>query len=167
MSRSARISSEDTPTRQPIPTPRAWATKVTLRLPTGGQLGLDWEYGRRWTDGVSSQPRYGSGLTFTFTQPLLRGAGMRVNTAPVRIARLGEKIGVLALRQTVIDIASSVVTRYRDYVQAERRVDIRAGSLQRARDLREVNELLVRTGAHGGTRHRAGGTRSSQGASCG
>ena len=122
------------------------ATKVTLRLPTGGQLGLDWEYGRRWTDGVSSQPRYGSGLTFTFTQPLLRGAGMRVNTAPVRVARLGEKIGVLALRQTVIDIASSVVTRYRDYVQAERRVDIRAGSLRRARDLREVNELLVRTG---------------------
>ena len=126
------------------------ATRVTVRLPTGGELGVDWEYGGRWTGSGSgsgpSQPRYANALTFTFTQPLLRGAGTRVATAPVRIARLSEEIHVLALKSTVIDVVSLVARRYRDYLQAERRVDIRTRSLERARDLREVNELLVRTG---------------------
>ena len=127
------------------------ATRVRLRLPTGGELGLDWEYGGRWTGSgsggsVSAQPRYANALTFTFTQPLLRGAGLRVATAPVAIARTSEQINVLALKATVIDIISSVARRYRDYMQAERRVDIRTRSLERARALREVNELLVRTG---------------------
>ena len=126
------------------------ATRARLRLPTGGELGLDWEYGGRWTGsgrgGVPAQPRHANALTFTFTQPLLRGAGMRVATAPVAIARTSEQINVLALKATVIDIITSVARRYRDYMQAERRVDIRTRSLERARALREVNELLVRTG---------------------
>ena len=124
------------------------ATRARLRLPTGGELGLDWESGGRWTGsgGIASQPRYANALTFTFTQPLLRGAGLRVATAPVGIARLAEQINVLALEATVIDVVSSVARRYRAYMQAERRVDIRTRSLERARALREVNELLVRTG---------------------
>ena len=117
------------------------SSTVTLRIPTGGEFGVRWSGG-----GVSPSTRYSHELAFTFTQPLLRGAGAGVNTAPVRTARLTEEINVLALKQTVIDVVSAVIGRYRDYMQAERRVDIRAKSLQRARDLLEVNELLVRSG---------------------
>ena len=120
------------------------SSTVTLRVPTGGELGVRWSGG-----GVSpSSPstRYSQELAFSFKQPLLRGAGVGYNTAPVRIARLTQRINVLALRQTVIDVVSSVIRSYRDYMRAERRVEIRAKSLQRARDLLAVNELLVRSG---------------------
>ncbi len=120
------------------------SSTVTVRLPTGGAFRVTGSGGRR-SGGVSSQPRYSSALEFTFTQPLLRNAG-GVNTASVRTARLAEEINILALRQTVTEVVSLVVESYRDYMQAERRVEIRAKSLQRARDLLRVNELLVRTG---------------------
>ncbi len=121
------------------------SSRATVRLPAGGTFRVTWSGGRR-SGGASSQPRYSSALEFTFTQPLLRGAGAGVNTASVKTARLAEEINILALRQTIIEVVSSVVESYRDYMQAERRVEIRAKSLERARDLLRVNELLVQTG---------------------
>lgn len=117
------------------------SSTVAQRIPTGGEFGVRWSGG-----GVWPSSRYTHELALTFKQPLLRGAGIGVNTAPVRTARLTEEINVLALKQTVIDVVSSVIGRYRDYLRAERRADIRARSLQRARDLLAVNELLVRSG---------------------
>jgi len=85
-------------------------------------------------------------LTFAFAQPLLRGAGARVDTASLQIARLAEAANVLALRQTTASIVSDVIVRYRSYIQAERRVGIRVKSLERARAQLAVNETLVETG---------------------
>lgn len=121
------------------------ASMVTLRVPTGGELGVRLSSGAAGGD-VPADSRYSNQLAFTFKQPLLRGAGSEIDTAPVRIARVGERIDVLAFEQTVADVISSVVGRYRDLMQAERRVEIRTRSLDRARELLEVNRLLVRTG---------------------
>ena len=121
------------------------SSKLSLRLPTGGLFKLNWSGGRRSGD-ASSQPRYSNVLEFTFTQPLLRGAGAGVATASLRTARLAEEVGVLALREAVIDVVSTVVGNCHDYMKAGRRVEIRAKSLERARELLAVNELLVRTG---------------------
>ena len=118
---------------------------VALRIPTGGAFGVEWS-SRHRTGEVDSHIRYANELLFTFTQPLLRGAGIRVNTASVRIARMIDEINLLALRQTIIDVVFRVTQHYRDYLQAGHRVDIRTQSLQRARDLLAVNELLVRSG---------------------
>lgn len=121
------------------------SSTVALRIPTGGAFGIDWSSEHR-TGEVASHTRYANELRFIFTQPLLRGAGIEVNTASVRIARMIEEINLLALHQTIIDVVFRVTQRYRDYLQAGHRVDIRTQSLQRARDLLAVNELLVRTG---------------------
>ena len=118
---------------------------VALRIPTGGAFGVEWSSGYR-TGEVDSHTRYANELRFTFTQPLLRGAGIGVNTASVQIARMVDEINLLALRQAIIDVVFRVTQHYRDYLQAGHRVDIRTQSLQRARDLLAVNELLVRTG---------------------
>ena len=120
------------------------SSTVVLRIPTGGEFGVR-AGGGRTSDGPSGA-RYSSELAVTFRQPLLRGAGAEVDTASVRIARVAEEINVLALAQTVTDIVSQVVRSYRRYLQAERRVEIRARSLDRARELLAVNESLVRTG---------------------
>lgn len=118
---------------------------VMLRIPTGGEFNLDWDGIRRGGD-APSRSRYSNELVFRFTQPLLRGAGVGVNTASVRIAQAVEKSNVLTLKQAIIDVVTSVINVYRDYMQAERRAEIRSQSLQRAQGLLEVNELLVRSG---------------------
>ena len=121
------------------------ASRAVLRISTGGELALDWRVGSEDRE-AGSGDRHFNELAFTFTQPLLRGAGERMDTASVRIARLAEDINVLALRQATADVVSSVIRSYRDYTQAERRVDIRARSFLRAREQLAVNEALVRTG---------------------
>ncbi len=121
------------------------SSKVTLRVPTGGEFAVDWRSGGENRKTLSGK-RYFNELGFTFRQPLLRGAGARVDTAALRTARLTEDTNVLALRQATADIVSLVIRSYRDYMQAERRVDIRAKSLERAREQLAVNETLVSTG---------------------
>ena len=121
------------------------ASRAVLRIPTGGEFALDWRVGGEDREAGTGE-RHFNELAFTFTQPLLRGAGERIDTASVRIARLTENINVLALRQATADVVSSVIRSYRDYMQAERRVDIRARSLARAREQLAVNETLVGTG---------------------
>ena len=120
-------------------------TAVTLLMPTGGEFGARWSGGGLGGD-VPAGGRYANELRFTFRQPLLRGAGVGVNRAPLDMARLTERINVLALRQTVIDVVSAVIGRYLAQLQAARRVEIRADSLGRVRELLAVNEELVRTG---------------------
>lgn len=120
-------------------------TEMTLRIPSGSTLGVGWRVSGEDGD-IQSRERYANELEFAFRQPLLRGAGVEVNTAAIKIARYADEINVLALRQTIMDVVSSVIRRYRAYGQAERRVDIRSRSLDRARELLAVNEMLVETG---------------------
>ena len=119
------------------------SSAVTLRVPTGGAFAVKLDGGASTGDGAL-EPRWSS--TLTFTQPLLRGAGAEIDTAPVRTARVEERRAVLALRQAITGVVSNTIGRYRDYMREERRAAIRAGSLERARDLLAVSELLVGTG---------------------
>ncbi len=121
------------------------STAVTLLIPTGGEFGVRWSGGGVSGD-VPSSERYSNELRFSFRQPLLRGAGIGINRAPVDIARLAEETNLLALKQTIIGVVSSVIGRYLAQMQAARRVEIHTESLRRARDLLAVNEELVRTG---------------------
>ena len=120
-------------------------TAITLRVPTGGEFAVRLD-GSGSTGDVAAESRWQSALELAFRQPLLRGASTEIDTAPVRIARVEERISVLALGQAVADVVSATIGRYREYMRAEHRVAIRAGSLKRARELLAVNELLVGTG---------------------
>ena len=116
--------------------------EAVLLLPTGGRLNL---VNSVSDDGIADQG-YGTSLTLRFTQPLLKGGGIAVNTASLRIARASEKIGALVLERTIGDVARAVVFAYRDFLQAQRRVEISARSLQRAKDLLVTNRSLIQAG---------------------
>ena len=120
-------------------------SELRLRVPTGGEFAVRLDGGTSTGD-VAPDSRWSSALELAFRQPLLRGASTEIDTAPVRIARVEERIAVLALGQAVADVVTATIGRYRDYMRAEHRVAIRAGSLERARELLAVNELLVGTG---------------------
>lgn len=111
----------------------------TLRVPTGGAFGL------LWSEPLSGSDADGMG-TLVFSQPLLKGFGMSVDTAPVRLARLDEQRNVLFLRDTIADVVVSTVTAYRSLIRADQAVAIGRESLARAERQLEVNRTLIRAG---------------------
>ena len=114
--------------------------RVTLRLPAGGRLDLS------ATSSVTNRDDASQFVTLEFAQPLLRGAGTAVGTAGVVTARRTERIGFLAFKSAVIEVVTRTIFAYRNVVRTVRGVEIAERSLQRARDLLEVNRILIETG---------------------
>ena len=112
----------------------------SLRVPSGGELRLGWD-----TPLAGSEARAGT-WTLGFSQPLLRGFGPGVDTAPVRIARLREQRNRLAYRDTVARTVESVIGAFRGASRAHRAIAISAESLARAKKQREVNRALIEGG---------------------
>lgn len=120
-------------------------SSVRLRIPTGGELAVT----SRAADLGQGAPDFASHtgvVELTFVQPLLRGAGFGAARAALRTARINEEINVLGFEAAVIDLTSRAVTAFRAYVQARQRDGIAARSLRRARELLDVNRLLVEAG---------------------
>ncbi len=114
--------------------------RTTLRVPTGGEFALGWD------EALSSAFGDTRKQTLSFTQPLLKGAWPSVETAPIRRARMEERIGFLALRQAVADLIVEVVGSYRALVAASRQVEIGETALRRAREQLEATRALIRAG---------------------
>ena len=114
--------------------------RVTLRMPTGGSIGLAGY-------GVATNQESGSRFVqLDFVQPLLRGGGTTVGTADLANARRVEQMGVLGFESVVIDLVTRTVYAYRNVMRTMRAVAIAETSLQRARELLEVNRVLIETG---------------------
>lgn len=133
-------------TNGPTTSVLAAGPNATLLLPTGAQFAFAWNttQTRQWLrEGTRSA---GSDLTLTVTQPLLRGAGIDVNTASVRLARIAEAGNLLQLRDTISNTITQVIQAYHAFVAARQQLDIARVSLQRAGELLEVNRALVEAG---------------------
>ena len=114
--------------------------RTSLRLPTGGSVSLGWDetLSRRF-DGSGSQ-------TFSFSQPLLKGAWAGIDSASVRQARLDERSNILAFRNRAAELVVGVIGAYRALIGAIRQVEIGEASLQRARDQLEATQALIGAG---------------------
>ncbi|WP_329602998.1 TolC family protein [Pseudomonas putida] len=117
---------------------------ASLLTPFGTRLDLDWSYDHIEIEG--QRPRQRDGANLTVVQPLLRGAGVDVATAPLRQAQLSEQLNRLALRETVGQTISQVILLYRALLRAQEQQKIADQALQRARRLVDVNRALIATG---------------------
>ena len=117
-------------------------SSITMKIPTGGETTFAWDSSRATSEDVP----YRTSLTFSFTQPLLRGGGVAVGTASLENARRREEGSVLAFKSVVMRLVTEVVRSYWNLVTVARRLEISTHSLQRAEELLEVNRLLIRTG---------------------
>ncbi|KQQ40747.1 hypothetical protein ASF58_07090 [Methylobacterium sp. Leaf125] len=116
---------------------------VTTLLPTGATVGFSWA--DQTTDTLGILARRSAGLLLV-SQPLLRGAGTEVTLAPVRSARLGERINRLRLIATVSETIGGVILADRDLLRAQEEVRIAKASVDRAENLIEINRALIRAG---------------------
>ena len=112
----------------------------SLRIPTGGEFSLSWSHA---LDGGRADRGMG---TLGFSQPLLRGFGTGIDTAPLRLARLDEQRNTLILRDTVADVIVSTVNAYRALIRADQAVAIDREALGRAERQLEINRSLISAG---------------------
>lgn len=133
------LENQDDRYRQGTMTP-----ETTLLTPYGTRVSLGWTgintnakvAGRSQNDGVS----------FSVIQPLLKGAGKDITTAPVRIARLNEQINRLTLKHNVMQTVTKIITSYRELLLAQEQIKLAGDSLSRSRQLLEVNQNLIFAG---------------------
>lgn len=120
------------------------APTTTLLTPYGTRVSLGWtssltrakEAGRSSNDGAN----------ITLIQPLLRGAGKEIASAPVQLARLNEQLNRLNLKSTVSQTITNIIIAYRELLQAQEQVTIATESLARSRQLVDVNRALIAAG---------------------
>lgn len=126
-------------------------TTVSSQIPTGGIVGLTWLANRRLRDSNSqlsenNGDEYTQDIRVTFRQPLLRGAGIRVNRASIESARLTEQINVLDLKSTLIDRITETILAYRELMRSQENLKNAQVSLATARRLLEITQALVNAG---------------------
>lgn len=116
---------------------------AAVLLPTGATFGFAWV--NRMTDTAGGVTR-SSVAELTLAQPLLRGGGVDVTMAPVRAARLAERINQLRLKTTVSEAIGQVIFAYRALLQAQEELKLARASAARAQDLLDVNNALIAAG---------------------
>jgi outer membrane protein TolC len=92
-------------------------------------------------------PYFDSTLSFQFTQPLLRGAGVFANTAPLVIARRTLQQSRASFEAQVNDAIFQVVTQYWAVVQARGTLQVEQDSLNLAQASYERDQRALQLGA--------------------
>ncbi|MGI8839560.1 MAG: TolC family protein [Caulobacteraceae bacterium] len=116
---------------------------ATWLIPTGAQFQFSWSRLDFHAGGVDEGTDIAS---LGVTQPLLRGAGIAVNTAPIKIAELQEKINRLSLKSTVSATVTGIILAYRALLQAQQQLTIAGQSLDRSKVQLDTNQALIDAG---------------------
>lgn len=118
--------------------------QTTLLGEYGTQFSLSWS--NQLTQANQAGRTRNDGATLTVIQPLLRGAGRDVATAPLQLARLSEQANRLSLKATVSDTITQVITTYRELLRAQEELQIASDALGRSRRLLEANREMIAAG---------------------
>ena len=126
---------------------------------SSGDFGGDDDFERSLQVGAELLTPLGTNITLTadpisdfevvgleVRQPLLRGAGTKVNRASVKSARLSNQSQILELQQSTIERLTEGIQAYRSLIQAQEEVRIRQRSLESRRQDLEIQKALVNSG---------------------
>ncbi len=113
-------------------------------LPTGGEFKLRLPGGRYETDNKYStlNPAFETDMTFSLSQPLLRGAGVNANTHSIRVARLNEKITEAETKLHAIRVLADADRAYWKVYGASKTLEVSRQQYQIA--LRQLEEAKLR-----------------------
>ena len=115
---------------------------------TGGLLELKLDMNRFGSNSsfLIINPYYTTRLKLSFSQPLLKNAGIAFQTAPIRIAENLHLMSEDRWKEFITDILVTVSHAYWDLVFAFENLEVRKKSLELARELLQDNETQVRLG---------------------
>jgi outer membrane protein len=121
---------------------------VQVPLRTGGTVNFDLADSRAKTGSIYSifDPSYGSDMSVSISQPLLRGAGKRSNTYAIRIAEYERQITDARTKLEVIRIIADVDRVYWRLYAARRELQVRKQQYDLAKALYEQAGRFVAAG---------------------
>ena len=120
--------------------------RLDMRLPIGGAVGISPTWSATQRDAAGGAWADSANLGVTFSQPLLKGGGLRIGRASVARARIAEERYILQFKAAAMDVVTLAIAAYRALIQAELQVQINERALQRAGEILEIKKLLVETG---------------------
>jgi HAE1 family hydrophobic/amphiphilic exporter-1 len=114
----------------------------------GGAYQLDFSSTRLTTNNqnVTLNPQYPTALTFTYTQPLLRGLRFDNNRRQIEIAKKNLSLTDAQFRQRTIEVISQVEQSYWELAFALRNLQVQIDAVRQARLQVESNRRLVEKG---------------------
>jgi outer membrane protein TolC len=115
----------------------------------GGKWSLDWTENptRIANPGpFPLNPQTPSAVTLSYTQPLLQGAGFRVNMAPIVIARLNTEQSFFQYKDSVQQLVRGTIEAYWTLVQARVNVWARKIQEQQSKEAYERESARFKTG---------------------
>jgi outer membrane protein TolC len=125
-----------------------WTTGVQRGFSTGAQVQLGYTQTTQESNNRIAEinPFTNANLSLQFSQPLLRGFGIALNTRFIRIAKNEVKISDLVFKQQVIATVANIVNLYSDLVSMNEDVKVRKQALELAEKLYNDNKKQVEIG---------------------
>jgi outer membrane protein TolC len=107
---------------------------LSKRTITGGTLTFDvTSITERFHPGPAPlNPQDQSAVTLSYTQPLLQGAGVRANVAPIVIARINTEVSYFQLKDSIQELVRGVIEAYWSVVFARTDVWARRQQVEQA-----------------------------------
>lgn len=118
--------------------------QTTLLTTLGTRFSLSWS--NQLTLANQAGRTRNDGASLTVIQPLLRGAGRDVATAPLLLARLSEQSHQLSLKATVSNIIMQVIVAYRELLRAQEQLLIAREAMARSAQLLDANRAMIDAG---------------------
>jgi outer membrane protein TolC len=116
------------------------------QTPQGGLVSVGWQNNRSKSNIGTSPVSFGSGMTFSIQQPLLRNFGRYATERNIIIAQINSQLSREGFALQVTTITQQVINAYWALVNAREQLVVAEESLQLARDLHERNKIQVQVG---------------------
>lgn len=127
---------------------RNYGGSLSQAVPFGGNVSLSLTGYRNQTNArfQTINPRYGSTLTFSFSQPLLKDFGWGISRKDILVARNNRDVAESDLKNTLLSTVYSVEQTYWQLVLSIESLKVRRQSLKLAEDLFDQNQKKVKIG---------------------
>ncbi len=125
-----------------------YSAEFTQAIPTGGSFSVSF-YSYKSDTNTKFQminPRYGSSLTFNFSQPLLKNFGFKASRKEIIIAKNNMDISEIKFKSVLMDTIYNVEKAYWDLVYSIENLKVKKNSLKLAQDLLVKNKREVEVG---------------------
>jgi outer membrane protein len=125
------------------------STGYSQQFVTGTSLNVGLSSTRFTTNSsfATVNPSFTSGLTFSISQPLLRGFGFFANRAPIIIAQRGVRQSRANFETQLNDTVQAVIDQYWDVVQARKTLEVLKKSLELAEASYQRDKRALELGA--------------------
>lgn len=129
----------------------SFTADITQNVVTGGNFDLNYSPSRNnvlqpAATGFIFNPSWTGGLALTFTQPLLRNAGIEINKTFIKVARNNADVEQHVFRDRVLTVIATVEQTYWELVFANENLKVAQAALKAAQELLAANRAKAKAG---------------------